>query len=128
MHNKSSVLSRLAMQAKQRLNGASNEKQSSPKKDLTTQVIYKNLYRNNFKIIAYIDDEEEFYKKVKRLVRARPDSPSVLKELVNVEEYSKLDEEQKMGYMLKLAERYSRAKQRLSAEQFPQKEYEEMTM
>jgi hypothetical protein len=46
MIEKSSSLRKLAMQAKKRLNGASKEKQSCPKKDLSTMTIYKNLYKN----------------------------------------------------------------------------------
>ena len=54
MHNGNSNLRKLAMQAKKRLNGAFIEKQSCPKKDLNTATIYRNLYKNNFKIINEI--------------------------------------------------------------------------
>lgn len=128
MQDKSSMLRKLAMQAKKRLNGASKEKQSCPKKDLSTMTIYKNLYKNNFKIISYIDNEEEFYLKVKKILSMTPDSPNILKQLVDQNEYARLDDAQKIGYMLNLAERYARVKQRIDEEKYVQKEYKEMSM
>ena len=128
MIEKGSSLRKLAMQAKKRLNGASKEKQSCPKKDLSTMTIYKNLYKNNFKIVSYIDNEEDFYSKVKNILKTTPDSPTILKQLVDIKEYSRLDDAQKIGYMLDLAERYARAKQKLDKEKYLEKEYKEMSM
>ena len=128
MHENNSMLRKLAMQAKKRLNGASKEKQACPKKDLSTMAIYKNLYKNNFKILSYIDNEEEFYLKVKQILSTTPDSPNILRQLVDIDEYSRLDDAQKIGYMLNLAERYTKAKQRLDEEKYSQKEFEQMSM
>ena len=128
MHEKNSMLRKLAMQAKKRLNGASKEKQACPKKDLSTMTIYKNLYKNNFKILSYVDNEEDFYLKVKNLIATTPDSPSILKQLVDLSEYAKLDDAQKIGYMLNLAERYAKVKRRLDEEKYLEKDYEEMSM
>ena len=128
MQEKGSMLRKLALQAKKRLNGASKEKLACPKKDLSTMTIYKNLYKNNFKILSYIDNEEDFYLKVKTILSRNPDSPNILKQLVDTSEYSRLDEAQKMGYMLNLAERYAKVKERLDEEKYAQKEYNEMSM
>ncbi len=128
MHDKHSMLRKLAQQAKKRLNGASQEKQSCPKKELTTMAIYKNLYKNNFKIITYVDDDEDFYKKVKNILSKTPDSPNILKLLVEPDKYAKLDDAQKIGYMLNLAERYAKAKQRLDEEKYKNMECRELSM
>ena len=123
MHNGNTNLRKLAMQAKKRLNGAFMEKQSCPKKDLNTATIYKNLYKNNFKLMAYKSDEEEFYNKVKNLLLNQPDNPYILHELVDYQKFSMLDDAQKMAYMLDLAEKLAKAKQRLHSEQVHEKQY-----
>lgn len=120
MHNENSNLRKLAMQAKKRLNGAFIEKQSCPKKDMNTATIYKNLYKNNFKITSYRSDDEEFYQKVKDCLSQSPDSPKILQKLVDYEKFAKLSEEQKMAYMLDLAEKLARAKERLHNEKYSQ--------
>lgn len=117
MHNGNSNLRKLALQAKRRLNGAYSEKQNCPKKNLNTAMIYKNLYKNNFKLMAYKSDEEEFYLKVKKSLTIHPDNPTILHELVDYEKFSALDDAQKMAYMLDLAEKLARAKKRLHNEQ-----------
>ena len=118
MHNGNTNLRKLAMQAKKRLNGAFIEKQSCPKKDLNTATIYKNLYKNNFKLMTYHSDDEEFYQKVKKSLSRFPDNPKILQELVDYDKFSTLDDAQKMAYMLDLAEKLARAKERLHNEKF----------
>ena len=123
MHNGNSNLRKLAMQAKKRLNGAFIEKQSCPKKDLNTATIYRNLYKNNFKIMSYKSDDEDFYKRVKENLINFPDNPKILQDLVDYDKFSRLSEEQKMAYMLDLAEKLARAKQRFYNEKYDKNVY-----
>ncbi len=123
MHNGNSNLRKLAMQAKKRLNGAFIEKQSCPKKDLNTATIYRNLYKNNFKIMSYKSDDEDFYKRVKENLINFPDNPKILQDLVDYDKFSSLSEEQKMAYMLDLAEKLARAKQRFYNEKYDKNVY-----
>ena len=118
MHNGNSNLRKLAMQAKKRLNGAFIEKQRCPKKDLNTATIYRNLYKNNFKIMSYKSDDEDFYKRVKENLINFPDNPKILQDLVDYDKFSRLSEEQKMAYILDLAEKLARAKQRFYNEKY----------
>ena len=111
------------MQAKKRLNGAFIEKQSCPKKDLNTATIYRNLYKNNFKIMSYKSDDEDFYKRVKENLINFPDNPKILQDLVDYDKFSSLSEEQKMAYMLDLAEKLARAKQRFYNEKYDKNVY-----
>ena len=123
MHNGNSNLRKLAMQAKKRLNGAFIEKQSCPKKDLNTATIYRNLYKNNFKIMSYKSDDEDFYKRVKENLINFPDNPKILQDLVDYDKFSSLSEEQKMAYMLDIAEKLARAKQRFYNEKYDKNVY-----
>lgn len=123
MHNGNSNLRKLAMQAKKRLNGAFIEKQSCPKKDLNTATIYRNLYKNNFKIMSYKSDDEDFYRRVKENLINFPDNPKILQDLVDYDKFSRLSEEQKMAYMLDLAEKLARAKQRFYNEKYDKNVY-----
>ena len=123
MHNGNSNLRKLAMQAKKRLNGAFIEKQSCPKKDLNTATIYRNLYKNSFKIMSYKSDDEDFYKRVKENLINFPDNPKILQDLVDYDKFSSLSEEQKMAYMLDLAEKLARAKQRFYNEKYDKNVY-----
>jgi hypothetical protein len=111
------MLRKLALQARQRLNGVSRIKRQNAKKDVSSVTIYRNLYKDNFKIISYDSRDKEFYEKVKMLITSSPDSPKMLRELVDFKEYSKLDDAQKIGYMLNLAERYHQTKEQLQKEQ-----------
>lgn len=117
MINRNSMLRKLALQARQRLNGVSRIKRQNAKKDVSSVTIYRNLYKDNFKIISYDSRDKEFYEKVKMLITSSPDSPKMLRELVDFKEYSKLDDAQKIGYMLNLAERYHQTKEQLQKEQ-----------
>ena len=123
MHNGNSNLRKLAKQKKKRLNGAFIEKQSCPKKDLNTATIYRNLYKNNFKIMSYKSDDEDFYKRVKENLINFPDNPKILQDLVDYDKFSSLSEEQKMAYMLDLAEKLARAKQRFYNEKYDKNVY-----
>ena len=117
MINRNSMLRKLALQARQRLNGVSRIKRQNAKKDVSSVTIYRNLYKDNFKIISYDSRDKEFYEKVKMLITSSPDSPKMLRELVDFKEYSKLNDAQKIGYMLNLAERYHQTKEQLQKEQ-----------
>ena len=48
--NDNSTLRKMALAAKKRLNGASNEKQKRIKKEVSSFAVYRNLYKNDYKV------------------------------------------------------------------------------
>ncbi len=110
--NDNSVLRKMALAAKKRLNGVSTEKEKRTKKQVSSFAVYKNLYKNDFQVITLKNDDNELYEKVKALLDADYDSPKILKDLVDDNIYNALDEEKKMAYMLKLADKYNDLKVR----------------
>ena len=101
-----STLRKMAMAAKQRLNGASKEKEKRAKKQVSSFAVYKNLYKNDFQITVIKDEDEELYKRVVELLNEDFDSPAILKSLVDYNVFDKLSDDKKMAYMLKLADKY----------------------
>ena len=116
--NNNSVLRKMALAAKERLNGASNEKEKRTKKQVSSFAVYKNLYKNDFKITTLKNDDNDLYEKVKKLLDEDYDSPKILKDLVDDVVYNSLDEEKKMAYMLKLADKYNNLKERYIKEHY----------
>lgn len=104
--NENSTLRKMALAAKRRLNGVSNEKQKRTKTQVSSFAVYRNLYKNEFCITTIDNTDEALYEKVKTLLDVNFDSPIILKELVDNEVFAKLSENQKMAYMLKLADKY----------------------
>ena len=110
--NDNSTLRKMALAAKKRLNGASNEKQKRVKKDVSAFTVYKNLYKNDYQITIMKNEDEELYEKVKVLLNQNFDSPFILKALVDENVYKNLADDKKMAYMLKLADRYCSLRKR----------------
>ncbi|MBQ8749837.1 MAG: hypothetical protein IJZ29_05165 [Clostridia bacterium] len=110
--NGNSSLRKMALAAKKRLNGASTEKEKRVKKQVSSFAVYKNLYKNDFQVITLKNNDDALYEKVKALLDINFDSPNILKSLVDDNVYAKLEEDKKMEYMLKLADKYNQLKKR----------------
>lgn len=110
--NGNSSLRKMALAAKKRLNGASTEKEKRVKKQVSSFAVYKNLYKNDFQVITLKNNDDALYEKVKALLDINFDSPNILKSLVDDNVYTKLEEDKKMEYMLKLADKYNQLKKR----------------
>lgn len=104
--NDNSILRKMALAAKKRLNGASTEKQKRTKKEVSSFAVYKNLYKNDYQITTMKNEDEELYQKVKILLKEDFDSPIILKALVDESVYNDLPEDKQMAYMLKLSDKY----------------------
>lgn len=106
---------KLAQAAKKRLNGANSQK-TAMKQKVNTYVVYQNLYKHDYQILAYKDDDEELYTKVCEILDEDYDCPNVLKLLVDNKKYNDLNQEQKCRYMLNLADKYIQLRQRYNNE------------
>ena len=106
-------LRKLAQLAKKRLNGALKENEVAK---TSTYTVYENLYKHNYQIRVVESDDDELYSKVCEILESNFDSPYVLRELVDKEIYSSLGEEEKMRYMLKIIDKYSKLKERYIVE------------
>lgn len=106
---------KLAQAAKRRLNGANNQK-TAMKQKVNTYVVYQNLYKHDYQILLYKDNNDELYNKVCSILNEDYDCPNILKLLVDNKEYNELNEEQKCRYMLNLADKYIMLRQRYDNE------------
>lgn len=106
---------KLAQAAKKRLNGANNQK-TAMKQNVNTYVVYQNLYKHDYQILLYKDDNEDLYNKVCEILDEDYDCPNVLKLLVDNKKYNELNDEQKCRYMLNLADKYIVLRQRYDSE------------
>lgn len=106
-----SSLRKKALEAKKRLNGASNEKKKRTTKQVSSFAVYKNLYKNDFQVVTLKNNDNILYEKVKTLLNADYDSPKILHDLVDEDVYNSLpDDDKRMEYMLKLADKYNALK------------------
>lgn len=120
---KTSTISKLAMLAKKRLNGAMKEKLNYGTNNVVTcEKIYQNLYKNNYRIISLKQNDDVLYSKICRLLDENYDNPFILQNLVEYDIYNKLEDNKKMEYILRLSDKYLKLKERYDREHFDNRE------
>jgi hypothetical protein len=107
-----SALRRLALAAKKRLSGASQEQKNLTKKE-NCFTIYKNLYNGEYKVVQLsTEEDEQLYKKVCDILDKDYDTPSPIGQLIDKDVYSMLNNEDKQRYLFTMIDKYNIYKKR----------------
>lgn len=114
---KMSEFKRLASLAKQRLREGNYSDKKNLKNNYTSSYYYKNMAslkklnaELNFVLINN-NENELFNKKVFELLEVDEDNFTPIKQLCDYSIYSKLNDQEKQNYILRLSERYIKAKE-----------------
>lgn len=110
---------KLAHAAKMRLNRASkvngiddkNEKNKIVKIKSNFET-YKNLYNGVYEVVKLEENDDELYEKVCNLLDEDYDNPHILGQLIDVNAYKKMNEQEKDRYIVNLADKYLELKNR----------------